>query len=415
MLEPLFFFMTVFIAFIEVLKPLYGVCYLIFTFLIMPYTYFDLKGLQAWRPNLVLSVILFVSTVFRNSPVRTNQHTVLVVMFLGLAYLSALINGVLGITEVKSVLFVFVKNSLFVIIIASCINNRKDLLLLIKTCVFFSMCNGAYALLIQVFQIKSMLTDKGRPSAFQGDPNYLAALLIAIIPIAYYLFLHGEKKFLRRFYVVTIGLLITGTLCTVSRGGLLGLVLVMGCIFLKNIKKISTIIVVIIVLTFFVNVAQQLFEERQTVQTSLSGKTTVEASAYSRLVFAGYAFRLWLRNPIWGVGTTQFPDASNKQLGTRIHHTVHNAYLTILSEHGILGFAVFMGFFILALGAIRRLKKQEEVFFRELAWYLQISLMGYMLCACFISIQRQVMLWICLVLPIILDKILKIENIAKQK
>jgi O-antigen ligase len=124
---------------------------------------------------------------------------------------------------------------------------------------------------------------------------------------------------------------------------------------------------------------------------------------------------LWFYHPIFGVGPNRFAEAVRTELGIPgMRHVVHNSFLQVLVEQGILGFIPFICIFILAYKAIFKLRKSDNPFYAELAGYLSISLSVYLLCCLAMSMQRYYLTWIYLSWPIVLEKISQ-NKLEQQK
>jgi O-antigen ligase len=410
MLTKLYFLSAGIIAFLEILNPVYGICFLTFSFLVSLRE--NIPGAISYHTNLILAVILFFSVLLRGFGFRQKWVLILGVFFVCANFLSAFFCGIGD--EGTKYLTEYFKAVLFILIILGFISKKKDLMLLLKTLVFGGICNALYAIFEQISGRALTYEHAGRSMGLIGQPNRLAAVSIALVPIACFFFLRGENRLLRLFNIISICILITGIFYSVSRAGFLALLFVGACLVIKNRNKAATIAVLGIILIFFFTAAKSLFEQRgETIHTSASGKITIESSALSRLSFSRQAVMLWLRHPMLGVGPNRFAKASTDELGIRTRHVVHNTYFEVLSESGILGFLPFIGIYVLSFRAIARLRKDGNEFFSELAWYLKISLLGIIICTLFGSFQRLFLLWIYLVLPVVLEKISQIEKSEK--
>jgi O-antigen ligase len=249
----------------------------------------------------------------------------------------------------------------------------------------------------------------GRATGVHGDPNYLAAKLIALIPLAYYLYVRDTAKWFKRFNIITICLLILGSFLTVSRAGLLTLTIIGGCLLLKNIKKYSTFLIIGAALILFSLYAKDLFLERKTVTTTLAGEKILDTSVVARLELLEKGFKLFLKNPIFGVGLDNTQQSMRDQLSVRSIN-IHNVYLLVLVEFGVGGFLLFMGLFWLAHKSLARLSHLPDPAFNEMAIYLRLALFSHMITSCFIGNWVELLLWITLALPVILYQISKNED-----
>jgi O-antigen ligase len=242
-----------------------------------------------------------------------------------------------------------------------------------------------------------------RSSGFQIDPNYLAMILVAAIPLTYLFYLHSNNKLSKGYYLSCLLLFATGIFTSISRGGLLGLFFVLCCIFLKNTKKIIFIFVIFIMVLLFVNFAKEFYTERNTIKSTASGRVGLDSSAQSRLDFWSASLKLWAYHPVFGIGTNNFKSACAKELQLRGRYTeVHNIFLTFLCETGLVGFIIFLRILFLNFSAINKLLKAETIY-KDFAGYLQVSLIGFLFCSLFSSTNGITMTWLLLSLPICLE------------
>jgi O-antigen ligase len=85
------------------------------------------------------------------------------------------------------------------------------------------------------------------------------------------------------------------------------------------------------------------------LQGILADRLILNPAAFARLPLNGLAWQMFQEHPLVGVGANNFIAASSEFLTvdwTRVWlHTVHNKYLLVMAETGILGFIAF-GWFL---------------------------------------------------------------------
>jgi hypothetical protein len=59
----------------------------------------------------------------------------------------------------------------------------------------------------------------------------------------------------------------------------------------------------------------------------------------------------------------------------------------------------------ISLKDLSRLKKHEDIFIKDFAKYLMLGLAGVLICSTFIGATVYYFYWICLTLPVVLEKI----------
>lgn len=173
-----------------------------------------------------------------------------------------------------------------------------------------------------------------RPYATFSHPNLLAGFLILCLPIA----AAGVRGKINSLKFVLDLLASTTILITFSRPALL----LAGLQIFFAYKRLWKLIFI-----FSVLVAPLLIVRFASIFTFDS------LAVLRRQELAEYAVDLFLRNPILGVGSNNFINylAMDKVLvGTsRFLQPVHNIFLLVLSETGLLGLAFFLSLFVFAI------------------------------------------------------------------
>ena len=170
-----------------------------------------------------------------------------------------------------------------------------------------------------------------RPYGTTPHPNVLAAFMLIACLLVFYL--SPVKKSLVTAGVITVGFLTT--LLTFSRIGIF-LLAVESAFFLKKKFKLLIFLSLVLLPIFYVR-----FE---------SAFNFDNLSIIRREELAGIAFKLFLENPLLGVGLNNFINsiASSDLISgpSRFLQPVHNIYLLLLSETGVLGLLGFLGLFL---------------------------------------------------------------------
>jgi O-antigen ligase len=216
-----------------------------------------------------------------------------------------------------------------------------------------------------------------------------------------------KLKWLRYGALAALILIVIGIFCSISRGGLVALIFVMGLISLKQSKNVQTYIVLALIVLCFIFIGSQFYQKRETVKETRSGEVKFDASTSMRLHLVEVALKVWIRNPLFGVGPGNFVEQSMEQLKERkraVSRSVHNAYLHLLAEQGTVGFSLFVAIVLLSLRAASFLK-QTAGDYSDLAGYLQISIASWLFSFIGSTAQIDPIMWACLTLPIICEKI----------
>ena len=398
------------IGLITFIRPIWGIYISTFLLLCNPSIFFS-EGIEEYRPIVVLWVIVFISTLLRGYSIEQSRTKFVLLLFLFIFFsaVSLLLAGKIEIYDSKFIAN-YLKAVLVGFIMLGFLTDKKQLIILFRVSVLGAAGNAIFGVYEQFFPIPVRLAESPayyRSAGFEGNANGFSALIVSILPLAYYMFTHEEKKYLRYFGLITMFLIIIGVFCSISRGGLVVLTFVLGCIFRKNFKKLPIILLIVIFVGGFVYFAKDLYEKRQTVKTTRSGKVVLDSSTSFRIGLVKSSLALWLYNPIFGVGPGQFVEKGAEDLGVskrRLSRSIHNAYLHLLVENGLIGFSIFMGIIMLSLKTVGRMKLKGG-FYRDTAACMQICVLSWLFSFMGGTEQGIAFVWVCLAFPLVLEKI----------
>lgn len=218
-----------------------------------------------------------------------------------------------------------------------------------------------------------------------GQPNWLAAWLVALIPLTWALIFGKEKLFKKKLLpFLGYGLLVIFYLCllyTKSRSGLFGLAIAYavfwGLIFapsfikrklnvlhhtLKSFLLISFLLSLITLFVGtpwtpqvgqFINKPQPTPEpEEATISAEIEPIPLISESGDIRKIVWQGAIEIWKNYPIFGTGVETFgysyywhrPRAHNDvSEWDLLYNKAHNEYLTILANTGLVGLITYLG------------------------------------------------------------------------
>jgi len=216
-----------------------------------------------------------------------------------------------------------------------------------------------------------------------GQPNWLAAWLVALLPLAWALAFTQEKLFQKK-QLVLLGYLFSSLLylCllyTKSRSGFIGFAFAYaafwGLVLIFHRQKIKEILKRLVILNLILLVISLLvgtpwtFSVREVTQkikpqpeTTISTETELpplitESGEIRQIVWQG-AIDIWKNHPFFGTGVETFAYAYY-EYRPRAHNDVsewdflynkaHNEYLTILANTGLAGLITYLGFISLFL------------------------------------------------------------------
>lgn len=294
----------------------------------------SLPFLQPLRPLLVLTIslaiILVLRFLFHGMDLKDHRIKLVLLfwMLMGLHIPFAYNNF----TAYSLTLTMFPYVVLFLGIVTFT-NSTKQLALLIHLWLFF-----------HVYQALHGITYAGTGAGgYFDDENDLGVTLCMALPLAYFLFL-GSRRFKRILYATCLAILMLGLVATFSRGGFVGLLATSVYSLWKSPKRFAALTTIAIIALLLLTLAPAAYWERMaTIQTG-----TAQGTAEHRAYLWNAAWRMFLDNPLWGVGPGSFrfavvvyepPGGFHGQYqGLRALHSTH---FMILSELAIPGLIIF--------------------------------------------------------------------------
>lgn len=189
-----------------------------------------------------------------------------------------------------------------------------------------------------------------------GDPNDLSLVLLFPVSFAIATLLQPKLAwYYRLVLVLAIAVMFWAMMATQSRGGIVGIMALLGYFAFKYIKNKVWILVgaavLIPVLLFLAGVSDRA--------SGGAAEEGVDASAMGRIYAWIAAWRMALENPLTGVGLKNFylnyylysPHWDGK------NHAVHSTWFQVLAEMGFVGFILFM---VLIVMIFKRLLATER-------------------------------------------------------
>lgn len=269
--------------------------------------------------------------------------------------------------------FVFATVLLFV-------NNKKQLTNLLRAVILWGVTlalleikviievGGLTAGIVGLFLHKNLL------SVGWGKSNYLAAFFVVIIPTSIGYLLYTQKKTSKFLLTIALLFMFFAMSLTLSRGGILALLITLLIIMPKVLKRkyfLPFLIVFFIVtlITLLNPLTYILIDRIATLESS--------TSVYSRINFYKDVWNAFLDHPITGVGLGNLGYYSKFILGPDLSPSAHNIILGALGELGIIGTIFYLSIFIpLNYKIYDSYKSEKDESLRNLRWCLFSSVIG---------------------------------------
>jgi O-antigen ligase len=298
----------------------------------------------------------------------------------------------------------YVLSAFLFLIVFTAVRTRQHVRWLLGAFVLASTLSGAYGLIAP-----PPPGEEDRLAGTIGEPNQLAAVLVAGTVIALALaVVEKGKPLLRIIYASAAGICLVATFLTLSRAGIIALVLAMIAAVLAGGRwrpqaALTAFFVFLSLVGFFAFVATP--HQRERVTQVGQGSTTGRSDIWT------VGWRMVEAHPVRGVGVGQFEGQSVHYLiapGTIRRSDLivdqpkvaHNIYLHILAEMGVVGlvpFLLILGFALrCALLAAREFARRGDTAMDLVSRSVFVGLIGILSADFFASEQFSKQLWLLL-------------------
>lgn len=251
--------------------------------------------------------------------------------------------------------------------------------------------------------------------AWMADENDFCMVMNMAAPFGYFLMFSANGLAQKLKYLGCLGAFILAAMASLSRGGFIGLASVGSYCWYRSPKKINALIVLFVAVVFMVLLAPETYWDE--IASSTSDETIDKGTGAERLYTWGIGMEMFINNPIFGIGQSNFPwtfdvyqEGRTFQGRSIAGRQAHSAWVTLIAELGLAGI-IIIGMMLLQcyrdLKLVRtrfappdsRLKHGVTVHPGEdirvyLARAMEGSLIGFIVSGVFISILWYPSLWI---------------------
>jgi O-antigen ligase len=178
-----------------------------------------------------------------------------------------------------------------------------------------------------------------RPYATFSHPNVLAGFLLSVMLLSLWVYGKAKDSLRKNIYAACVLLGSIALLLTLSRVAIVLWIVIMGALLFRTMRKryMALISIVCLAVVFvFTPVGSRIIETRLN-----------EEAVVQRQELMGSSMTLFKEHPILGVGLGNFIHAfSQVQSPTNLMYLqpVHNIFLLVLVELGIIGLTMFLWF-----------------------------------------------------------------------
>ena len=234
-----------------------------------------------------------------------------------------------------------------------------------------------------VFRTGGVTRAFGPERSFFEDNNTFGLALAMVLPLLLCLSREEPRRWLKNLMkAMFVGTIIT-ILFTYSRGAFLGLAVTIGVLIWRSpwrlrfatIVIVTTLIAAPLVPTALKTRIESISDQESAEKRDNSSRGRIEAwtTAWGIAVahpFFGEGFKALWNTEIWN---TYY---GNDYLAVR---DVHSLYFEILSEHGLLGFVIYVSILLSTLRTLRRLRKRwrDDPEYGYLARYAEMNELAF--------------------------------------
>ncbi len=294
-------------------------------------------------------------------------------------------------------LIVWIKSIILYMLIINLVTTKKRLFVCLSSIFSALIISFFYGLYILYKGASAVLHGQttyeaiNRLIGLNHDPNIYAATLIAFIPVPLYLFFHAETKGERTGGFILFAIFILATILTFSRGGILSLVLLLIIFLIKNYHYRSVVFVgIMAAIVILFSIPAELWDRFGDI-ANFRGDSSVN----ERFKLLSNAWYYFLDNPILGIGIGNFIEESIRFISR--HQPVHNIFLEIATETGVIGLLSFVGLTWITLRYFEESRilftKKNKRQLANLAKALKLGFYGFLFACLFLSLQQDTQFW----------------------
>jgi O-antigen ligase len=237
-----------------------------------------------------------------------------------------------------------------------------------------------------------------------GDPNYYAVTVVLSMPLLACWLMLDRPKWEKRFCVVCLIVTSVAFFFAASRGGFIGLAVGGTFLIFNSRHRVRNFVLVVLLVIPVV-----LFSGASVFDRLLHPNASDEESSQFRLELWEAAENTFVEHPLVGVGMGHYQPAVIRN-GTVVvlpFHVAHNTYMELIADLGLAGLISFLAILIGSLVNLwrisRRTKEAGQLLLYRVALGLQAGLLGYMVCAFFLSTLWQQVFWFSVFLSMCLS------------
>jgi len=226
---------------------------------------------------------------------------------------------------------------------------------------------------------------------FISGNTEIGMALNMILPFLLFIRRDETRKWFRHLLLAMFCFSIIAILITHSRGALLGLVAVLGMIFLKSRAKVIMFVFLVVAIPIgMTSLPDRWFNRMETIQMEPRDR-----SAAGRLETWTLAYRMALARPLVGFGFRPFhPEMYEKYVPEYPARSAdaHSIYFQVLAEHGFIGLTLYVALLLSCFFSLRKLSRlcrgdPNREWIYNYTQMLEPAFVAFMVCGAFLSLS----------------------------
>ncbi len=245
-----------------------------------------------------------------------------------------------------------------------------------------------------------------------GDDNHFGVALNMALPFSLYILFIERNGFKQLTAMLSFLLIIVGIILTISRGGFIGLCVVLF-LFLLKAKKPALLVIYLFLFVLLALAAPLLIPKEYVERMETISGYQKDGAAMAR-IYCWYAGgKMMMERPITGVGIGNFKEIAHLYHPEIEGFVAHNTFIQIASECGFPGLIAFVAIIMVSMIKSFRLRKRLKTIHGghrliPFTHMIEVSLSAYVICGSFLSEVDFELFYILIALGVCL------ENIAEQ-
>jgi len=259
-----------------------------------------------------------------------------------------------------------------------------------------AICLGLWGLKSALYVVRTAGGSRvsGPEFSFFGDNNEFGLAVCMALPLMLYLSRDEKRLWVKRLLRLLFATSVVAVLFTYSRGAFLGLSTVLVVLIWRSPWRLRFAAAVVVVSLVAVPLAPQALKDRIASIKEQESADTRDGSVSGRIQAWTTSWRIATQHPLAGEGFRALwnEDIWNEYFGYNyfVVRDVHSLYFEVMSEHGLVGFSLYVAIMasaLVTLGSVRRRWKghPEYGYLSHYAEMNQLALYPFLVAGAFLS------------------------------